>query len=78
MELSPIELDKENMYRRAMQALDLMSLHFSVNNFNRHSLALTILVLELMHEIEIVDLSPGQDMELLQKHLSELASSPEE
>lgn len=66
------------MYRKAMQALDLMSLHYGIYDFDRSSLAITILVLALMQELEIVDLSPEQDMDLLQKHLSELASSPEE
>ena len=65
MILSPIVLEKDNMYRRAMQALDLMSLHYGIHKYKRPSLALAILVLELMQELEIVDLSPDQDAALL-------------
>ena len=69
---SPISLAKDNMYRRAMQVLDLMSLHFEHHNFKRTSLALAILVIELMRELDIVDLSPGQDIPQLQLHLANL------
>ena len=78
MILSPVVLEKDNMYRRAMQALDLMSLHFGIHNFKRTSLALSVMVIELMQELEILDLTPDQDVSCLQKHLAELVSSPEE
>lgn len=65
MVLNPISLTKDNMYRRAMQVLDLMSLHFNVHQFKRTSLALAIVVIELMQELDIVDLSPGQEIPLL-------------
>ena len=55
-----------------------MSMHYHSNNYKRPFLALSVLVLELMQELEIIDLSPDQDPSLLQKHLTELASSPEE
>ena len=63
--MSPIELGQKNMFRRAMQVLDLMSLHNDIHYYKRTSLALSILVLVLMHELEIVDLSAEQDASLL-------------
>ena len=65
MILTPVSLTKDNMYRRAMQVLDLMSLHFGIHYFKRTSLALAILVIELMQELDIIDLSPDQDIHLL-------------
>ena len=53
------------MHRRAMQVLDLMSMHFELHHFKRTSLALAILVIELMQELDIVDLSPDQDIQQL-------------
>ena len=55
-----------------------MSLHNDVNCYKRHSLVLAIVVLALMYELKIVDLSAEQDVSILQKHIIELASSPEE
>ena len=48
MVLSPIILERDNMFRRAMQALDLMSLHFGIHKFKRQFLAIAVVVLELM------------------------------
>ena len=48
MILSPIMLEQDNMYRRAMQALDIMTLHFGIQSFKRESLAIAVLVIELM------------------------------
>ena len=55
-----------------------MSLHFGMHYYKRTSLALAICVIELMQELEIVDLSPDQDISKLQNYFTELASSPEE
>ena len=65
MILSPIELGNNNMFRRATQVLDLMSLHNEIHCYKRPSLALSILVLVLMQELKIVDLSAEQDASLL-------------
>ena len=65
MVLNPISLNSNNMFRRAMQVLDLMSLHFGMHKFKRTSLALAVVVIELMQELDIVDLSPGQPIGLL-------------
>ena len=65
MILTPIEIGKNNMFRRAMQVLDLMSLHNEIHYYTRPSLALSILILVLMQELGILDLSAEQDASLL-------------
>ena len=65
MIMSPIELGKNNMFRRATQVLDLMSLHNQIHHFRRPSLAISILILVLMEELGILDLCTEQDALLL-------------
>ena len=65
MILSPVELGKENIFRRVTQVLDIMSLHNGIHSYNRPSLALAIVVLALMQEFDILDLSAEQDPALL-------------
>ena len=65
MILNPIELGKENLFRRVTQVLDIMSLHNGIHSFRRPSLALTIVVLALMQEFEIIDFSSEQYLSLL-------------
>ena len=65
MIMSPIELGKNNMFRRAAQVLDLMSLHNQIHCYKRPALALSTLILVLMQELGILDLSTEQDAFLL-------------
>lgn len=54
-----------NKYRVAVQALDLMSLHFKMHEFARPRLALAVLALVHLNETNLQLSCPGNNLELL-------------
>jgi hypothetical protein len=52
------QLGKPNMYRVAVQALDLMSLDFEIHEFSRPRLTLAVLALIHLQESRLFSLYP--------------------
>lgn len=67
--------NKDNGYRRLIQALDLMTLDSKMHKMKRHALALAVLVVGLMQRNGILDLQGDVNIEELQVTLEEFISS---
>ena len=60
--LQPIHLGKQNNFRQIMQIIDLISLHADHHNFNRSTLALAIVSLQLMIQYGVIEVDPDDDL----------------
>ena len=60
--LRPIHLGRQNNFRQVMQIIDLISLHADHHNFNRSTLALAIVSLQLMIQYRVIEVDPDDDL----------------
>lgn len=56
------QLGSYNRYRVAVQALDLMSLHYAIHKFSRPSLILALLALVYMREVGLIAPTPYSNL----------------
>lgn len=73
--LNAFKLGVPNPYRTAVQALDLMSLHFKIHDFARPNLILGLLAVHFLSQVNLLDIYPYHNVAHLQRDIKLWASS---